>query len=171
MNDTRHNLSAEQFGRLVRRYERQGDKWVTAPGSELAPRSTTYFAGAYGLQSTARDYLLFESMLLNKGTLHGKRVLKPESVELMHTNLVGDLYKGTRGDATGTGFGILVRVVTDAPNSRSGRSNGAFGWGGAYGTMSWTDPAEQLVAAIMIQQPVAALQHDFEMAVRGAMTA
>ena len=171
MNDTRHNLSAEQFGRLVRRYERQGDKWVTAPGSELAPRTTTYFAGAYGLQSTARDYLLFESMLLNKGTLHGKRVLKPESVELMHTNLVGDLYKGTRGDATGTGFGILVRVVTDAPNSRSGRSNGAFGWGGAYGTMSWTDPAEQLVAAIMIQQPVAALQHDFEMAVRGAMTA
>jgi CubicO group peptidase (beta-lactamase class C family) len=172
MKDTRHNLTPEQAARLVHRYQREDDgPWTLARGSGVAPPTTTYFAGAYGLMSTARDYLLFESMLLNKGTIHGKRVLRPESVELMRTNMVGDLYRGTRGDATGTGFGVLARVVTDAATSKSGRSNGAFGWGGAYGTMSWTDPAEQLVAAIMIQQPVNALQHDFEMAVRGAMTA
>ena len=48
---------------------------------------------------------------------------------------------------------------------------GGFGWGGAYGTMSWTDPANDLVAAILIQQPVGALQRDFEMAVQSAIQA
>jgi CubicO group peptidase (beta-lactamase class C family) len=146
---------------------------VRAPGSDIAPRSTTYFAGGYGLQSTARDYMLFETMLLNKGTIHGKRVLKPESVALMSSNLVGDLYKGVSPErpTRGTGFGVLVRVVTDAPASESFRSKGAFGWGGAYGTVSWTDPAEQLVAALMIQQPVGQLQSDFAKTVRGAITA
>ncbi len=171
MNDTRHNLSAEQHARLVRRYERKDGAWVLAPGSALAPRTTTYFAGAYGLQSTARDYMLFETMLLNRGTINGKRVLKPESVALMHSNLVGDLYRGTRGDSTGTGFGVLVRTVLDPSKCGCGRAKGGFGWGGAYGTMSWTDPANQLVAAIMIQQPVNALQRDFEMAVQAAIVA
>jgi CubicO group peptidase (beta-lactamase class C family) len=171
MNDTRHNLTPEQHARLVRRYVRENDKWAPAPGSALAPRTTTYFAGSYGLQSTARDYMLFETMLLNRGTINGRRVLKPESVELMHTNLVGNLYGGTRGDSTGTGFGVLVRTVIDPANCRCGRAKGGFGWGGAYGTMSWTDPANQLVAAIMIQQPVNALQRDFEMAVQAAIQA
>jgi CubicO group peptidase (beta-lactamase class C family) len=171
MDDTRHNLSSEQQARLVRRYVREGDKWVPAPGSALAPRTTTYFAGAYGLQSTARDYMLFETMLLNRGSINGRRVLKPESVDLMHSNLIGDLYKGLRGDTRGTGFGVLVRVVTDPATCGCGRAKGGFGWGGAYGTMSWTDPANQLVAAIMIQQPVNALQHDFEMAVQAAIQA
>ena len=125
------------------------------------------------MSSQAETYMLFETMLLNKGTIHGKRVLRPESVALMSSNLVGDLYKGVSAErpTRGTGFGIQVRVVTDAAASESHRSNGAFGWGGAYGTVSWTDPAEQLVAALMIQQPIAQLQSDFAKTVRGAITA
>ena len=30
---------------------------------------------------------------------------------------------------------------------------GAFGWGGAAGTSSWTDPKEELAVVIMVQQP------------------
>jgi len=37
--------------------------------------------------------------------------------------------------------------------ANSGRSAGAFGWGGAAGTVSWTDPKEELAVAIMVQQP------------------
>jgi hypothetical protein len=37
--------------------------------------------------------------------------------------------------------------------------------------MSWTDPEEQLVAVIMIQQSVDQVQRDFEAAVRKAIVA
>jgi CubicO group peptidase (beta-lactamase class C family) len=169
MVDTTHNLTPEQETRFVRRYVQQNGAWVAPQGGNAPPRRTGYFAGAYGLMSTAHDYLLFESMLLNKGTIHGRRVLQPESVELMRTNMVGDMYRGTTGGTKGTGFGVMVRVVLDSPNSGSFRSNGAFGWGGAYGTVSWTDPADELVAVLMIQQPVFPLQYEFERAVRQAI--
>jgi CubicO group peptidase (beta-lactamase class C family) len=171
MTDTAHNLTPEQATRVVRRYVYENGAWVPPRGGGGPPEPTRYIAGSYGLVSTARDYLLFETMLLNKGTIHGRRVLQPESVALMSSNLVGDLYRGTRGDTRGTGFGVQVRTVLDAGLSGSGRSNGAFGWGGAYGTMSWTDPAEQLVAVLMIQQPVDAVQRDFQQAVRAAILA
>ena len=33
------------------------------------------------------------------------------------------------------------------------RGKGAFGWGGAAGTVSWTDPENELVGVLMLQQP------------------
>lgn len=170
MKDTAHNLNPEQKTRLVPRYQkvRGATEWTVAPESGAA---TTFFAGAYGLSSTAMDYLRFETMLLNKGTIAGNRVLKPESVALMSSNLVGDLYKGIGNTTKGTGFGVLVRTVLDPATCGCGRSKGGFGWGGAYGTMSWTDPMEELVAVIMIQQSVPQVQNDFEMVIRKALLA
>ena len=172
MTSTAHNLNPEQISRRAPRYAkaRDGSGWQLAETS-AKPDPMTYFAGSYGLNGTAHDYLLFETMLLNKGAVHGRRVLKPESVELMHTNLIGDLYHGIGGATKGTGFGVLVRTVLDPTTCGCGRSTGAFGWGGAYGTMSWTDPEEKLVAVIMIQQPVDQVQRDFENVIRKAITA
>jgi len=42
------------------------------------------------------------------------------------------------------------------------RGIGAFGWGGAFGTTSWTDPAEELTAVLMIQQEGEGVIKDFE---------
>jgi CubicO group peptidase (beta-lactamase class C family) len=169
MRDTGHNLTAEQAARVVPRYTRVENAWRRAPANPA--QQTTFFAGSYGLSSTAHDYLLFETMLLNKGTIHGRRVLRPESVELMRSNLVGDLYKGIGGVTQGTGFGVLVRTVLDPATCGCGRAKGGFGWGGAYGTMTWTDPGNELVGVLMIQQSVAQVQSGFEMAVRQAITA
>jgi CubicO group peptidase (beta-lactamase class C family) len=171
MVDAGHNPSPEQRSRLTIRYghPRTGGKAWQVAGGQDDPAPFTYFAGSYGLNATAKDYLLFETMLLNKGTIHGERVLKPESVELMSSNLIGDLYKGIRGDTKGTGFGVLVRTVLDPATCGCGRSKGGFGWGGAYGTMSWTDPEEKLVAVIMIQQPIDQAQRDFETVIRKAI--
>jgi methyl acetate hydrolase len=47
--------------------------------------------GGAGLFSTAPDYITFTRMLLAGGTLDGVRVLKPETVELMAHNAIGDL--------------------------------------------------------------------------------
>jgi len=184
MRDTAFNLTDEQRARLVPRYTRQGDAWHRESGDillaeRLLARSgdrnpqSTYFPGSFGLHSTARDYLLFETMLLNKGTIHGKRVLHPESVALMSSNLVGDLYTGHGAypnPVEGTGFGVLVRTVLDPATCGCGRKAGAFGWAGAYGTVSWTDPANELVAVFLVQQRVDAVEVEFERIIASAVT-
>ena len=118
---------------------------------------TTYFSGSAGLVSTARDYLHFEQMLVNKGELFGKRILKPESVEMMSSDQAGDLYAKAPKGSAGVAFGYTVGITVDPELANTGRSAGAFGWGGAAGTVSWTDPKEELAVAIMVQQPTQGL--------------
>lgn len=55
--------------------------------------------GCAGLFTTAPDLLLFLRMLLNRGTLEDHQYLKPETVELMHTNQIANL-----GQSTGLGW-------------------------------------------------------------------
>ena len=88
---------------------------------------------------------------------------------MMSTNQTGDLYRGTSGSTGGTGFGLTVRVLKDPVAANSGRLPGAFGWAGAYGTCSWTDPADEMTAAIFIQQPVPTVLPDYEHAIRKAV--
>ena len=184
MVDTAFNLTPEQRARVVPRYTREGNGWKRETSDILLAEAllartpgpnpqTTYFPGSFGLYSTARDYLLFETMLLNKGEIHGNRVLRPRSVELMHTNLVGDLYTGAGAypETRGQGFGILVRTVLDPETCGCGRGVGAFGWGGAYGTTTWTDPVNELVGVYMVQQRHPELDIAFERVIAGALSA
>ena len=67
------------------------------------------------------------------------------------------------------GFGYTVAVVLDPITADSPRSAGAFGWGGAAGTVSWTDPAEELAGVIMLQQPYGPARRDFENTIRRAI--
>lgn len=102
------------------------------------------YAGGAGLLSTAEDYGRFLLMLQNGGVLTGARVLSPKSVELMTVNHVGGLY-GAQG--FGLGFWVTERLgFSGQPGSVGG-----YGWGGAYYTTYWVDPAEQLVAVLMTQ--------------------
>jgi CubicO group peptidase (beta-lactamase class C family) len=112
--------------------------------------------GGGGLISTAEDFLHFEQMLLNGGELFGRRLLSPASVKMMGSNQVGDLFatsgKGAKAQK-GMGFGYAVAVTLDPIAAANGREKGAFGWGGAAGTVSWTDPENELVGVLMLQQP------------------
>ena len=93
-------------------------------------------------------------MLLNGGELFGRRILSSESVNSMRRNQVGDLFSsGGKKGREGVGFGYTVSVTMDPSTSGDNRGRGSFGWGGAFGTMSWTDPENELVAVIMLQQP------------------
>ena len=74
---------------------------------------TTYFSGSWGLVSTARDYLHFEQMLVNKGELFGNRLLKPESVEMMSTGQAGDLFDNGGKGGAGVAFGYTVSITVD----------------------------------------------------------
>ena len=48
---------------------------------------------------------------------------------------------------------IMVAVTLDPIAAGNGRGTGAFGWGGAAGTMTWSDPENELVGVLMLQQP------------------
>jgi len=151
MHDTHFFLPPGKRDRLAVVYASGSDgRAVRAPeGSkgqghyvEGARRS---FAGGAGLLSTARDYARFLEMIRNGGALNGVRLLAPRTVLLMTTNQIGALHS-----PNGLGFGLGFQT-TDRYGANGMDSVGAFGWGGAYGTMYRVDPQARLSLLLMIQ--------------------
>lgn len=164
MNNTFWNVPAEYQDRLI---EIVGADSAPPAAAVLYDTShSTYFSGSYGLKSTAEDYLRFEQMLVNGGELFGNRLLSPRTVRMMASNQTKDLFSK---NAEGQGFGYTVATSENPIAANQRRTQGAFGWGGALGTRSWSDPEEELTAVIMIQQPVREVQSDFENAVQQAI--
>ena len=163
MNSTYFNVPPEYQNRRVVIADRDMSRFFDRP-------PTKYFSASGGLSSTAEDYLKFEQMLVNGGELFGNRLLSPRSVRMMGSNQIGDLYRGFSRNQEGMGFGYTVGVTVDPITSNARRSGGAFGWGGAFGTRSWTDPEEELTAVLFLQQPHGPTQYDFENAVQQAIT-
>ena len=154
MSDTHFYLDNTKGGRLAAQYTPGKNKKIILqdPGSKksrwiTAPRNI--FSGSGGLVSTARDYLRFQQMVLNKGQLNGVRILAPSTVSLMLENHTGDLPIWLTGP--GTGFGLGFGVIVDRGKSSSPLSEGSAYWGGAYCTISWIDPEKDLVGLMMTQ--------------------
>jgi CubicO group peptidase (beta-lactamase class C family) len=168
MKDTSFYPSDDRVARVVTLYERRDGKLnrIDTP-SWLATR--TLFSGGGGLWSTADDYIAFAQMLVNGGTLNGKRLLSPRTVDLMGSNHVGDLYSGVGQRLHGMGFGLTVEVVMDNVSANRRESNGSFGWDGAFGTHFWVDRKEQLTGLLMVQESNGQLMRDFENAVMQAI--
>ena len=153
MKDTHFYLPREKAGRLATVYNLSDGKLARAPdgpgmqtqGQYLdGPRAS--FSGGAGLLSTADDYARFLQMVLNGGELGGTRILSPKSVELMTVNHVGDLY-----GSPAMGFGLGFSVARDLGERGELGSEGDFGWGGAYHSSYWVDPAEDLVVVYFTQ--------------------
>ncbi|MDE0226372.1 MAG: serine hydrolase [Gammaproteobacteria bacterium] len=160
MNDTHYNLPPSKASRRVAIQGRDMSGWF----GEM-----TYFSGSVGLSSTAKDYLHFQQMLLNGGELFGRRLLSPRTVTMMTSDHVSHLPFAGRKGGPGRGAGYAVGVILDPIAADSRRGAGAFGGGGAFGTVSWSDPAEEIAGVIMLQQPYGPAIHDFENAVRQAI--
>lgn len=131
--------------------------------------SRVYYSGAGGLVSSAEDFARFALMLAGGGQFNGQRLLSPRTVELMRSNHVGTMFEGQLGRGPGMGFGLTVEVVVDHVRAGTGRSNGSFGWDGAFGTHFWVDPKEDLVGVLLVQTPGQQLHRDYEYAVRQAI--
>ncbi len=97
----------------------------------------TYLSGGSGMTGTARDYFLFCQAMLNDGSLRGNRILKVETAQSMHQNQID-----TIGYPWGTakfGFGF------DVANNHPSRPDGTYSWGGAFSTVFWIDPVNELI--------------------------
>ena len=128
----------------VGNYQTQG-QYLEGPRTSLS--------GGAGLLSTSMDYAIFLQMMLNNGTYNGTRILSRKSVELMTANhLDGDHYKDVKFPWDwGVGFGLGFSVTTDAGDRGVLGSLGEYGWGGAYHSSYWVDPAENLVVVYFTQ--------------------
>ncbi len=144
------------FGQPVERpdnyatlYRKEDNGEVSTVPWDDQPRYGSTILGGSGMSSTARDYLQFAQMLLNRGELDGTRLLEPRTVEFMATN---HLPQGVQaGDFVGRGYGLGVEVVTDPAQYGFPLSKGQFGWSGAGATHFYVDPKEDVVAVLVTQ--------------------
>ena len=105
---------------------------------------------------STHDYARFCQMMLNKGEIAGKRILKPETVKLMTENHIGPLLvavDGTRPQpgAEAVRFGLDFAVYVDPKTANLPYGAGTYYWGGAAGTWFWIDPVNDLAFIGMIQ--------------------
>jgi CubicO group peptidase (beta-lactamase class C family) len=151
MNDTAFFLSPTARDRLAAVYEtdengraRRAPEGARGQGHYIEGPQRS-FAGGAGLVSTAHDYGRFLEMIRNGGTLDGVRLLAPRTVKLMITNQVGRLHS-----ENGLGFGLGFET-SDHFGASTMDETGAFGWGGAYGTLYRVDLQSKLVMLLMMQ--------------------
>jgi CubicO group peptidase (beta-lactamase class C family) len=107
----------------------------------------TNLSGGGGLVSTARDYMRFCQMLINKGELQGKRLLKSGTVEMMTKNqLPKDIYCwGVDGSGFGLGFQVVMKDWGLYGHV------GEYNWDGAASTHFWISPKDELVGIALTQ--------------------
>jgi CubicO group peptidase (beta-lactamase class C family) len=161
MTDTAFYVSPDRKSRFTEVYhwDREQNKLVmnaarTDRGGFEDP--TRLESGGGGLVASTHDYARFCQMLLNKGEIGGKRVLKAETVRLMTDNHIGGLHvavDGTRPQpgAEAVRFGLDFAVYVDPKTAGLPFGNGTFYWGGAAGTWFWIDPVNDLAFIGMIQ--------------------
>jgi CubicO group peptidase (beta-lactamase class C family) len=114
-------------------------------------------SGGGGMVSTIGDYARFAQMLLQGGTLDGKRYLSPKTVVYMGSNHIGPGSGVVPGPyylpGPGFGFGLGFAVRTETGVSLMEGSVGEMNWSGAGGTTFWIDPKENMFVVFMAQSP------------------
>ncbi len=161
MADTSFKISASQRERLVAMHARGADGSFKPIEFEI-PQEPEFFMGGGGLYSTGPDYLKFVRMFLNRGSLDGKTVLKPETVAMMGQNQIGDInvvaLKTVAPESSADaeffpgmvkkwGLGFMINTET-AP---TGRSAGSLAWAGLANTYFWIDPSKNIGGVILMQ--------------------
>jgi CubicO group peptidase (beta-lactamase class C family) len=158
MKDTAFYLPPEKADRLAVVYEgRQGSLTRAADAAAWTggghhgqghyvdgPRVA--YSGGAGLLSTAADYSRFLEMLRRGGELDGRRYLGRKTVDLMVSNHLGEIEYNP-----GMGFGLGFSIRLDPGAAGEPGSKGEFGWGGAFHSQYWVDPAEGLTVVYLTQ--------------------
>jgi len=170
MKDTYFNVPQEKANRLVNFFQQDGTGAIKKQESVFGGalnlnyplEKKDYFSGGGGLKSTAPDYLILLQAMLNGGGLPGKRILRPQTVEQMSINQIGDIDAGILKTtnpplSSDVDFfpGLRKRwafghMITLDP-VRDGRRAGSLTWAGLLNTYYWIDPASRMAGVVMMQ--------------------
>jgi methyl acetate hydrolase len=120
-----------------------------------------WWAGGHGLYSTPNDYLRFQRMLLNGGTLDGAQILSQATVEAAFRNQIGELEfpaaiatadPGSTADfVAGPGLKWGLGLLLNPEDQPGMRAAGSGAWAGLFNTHFWVDPASGVTGAIYTQ--------------------
>ena len=152
MSDTAFHVPERDHSRIAEAFGRDPDSGVTVQLLEVRD-PPGFESGGGGLVSTAADYARFLQMLLNGGTLEGRRLLSRKTIEFMTADHLGPITGAPDLLIPGHGFGLGFAVRLQAGIAHVPGSIGQYFWGGLAGTTFWVDPAEQLFALLLIQAP------------------
>jgi CubicO group peptidase (beta-lactamase class C family) len=161
MTDTAFKIGDDQRGRLVGMHAR-GEDGTLAPIPFELEQDPEFHMGGGGLYGTASDYIKFCQMILNKGEGNGNQVLKPETIELMSQNHIGELVmtKMTSVAAIYTNHVDLypdmvkkwgLSFMINTAMTPEGRSAGSLAWAGLANTYFWIDPVRDVAGVILMQ--------------------
>jgi CubicO group peptidase (beta-lactamase class C family) len=163
MVDTSFAVAADKQSRVPTNHSRFTGTMVEAARTPIPSTPAAPFRGDGGLYSTAQDYGLFVRMLLNGGTLNGKKILTESTVRLMGENHIGSIFVERQPDADkqrtkpfplGAGkdkFGLGFQLAAADPATAKYRSPGSMSWAGIFNTEFWIDPVKQIGAVQMMQ--------------------
>jgi CubicO group peptidase (beta-lactamase class C family) len=156
MKDTGFSMSAKDASRFA--HPLAVDPLTNKPQSiQLLTTPIKYDCGGGCAYGTAGDYIRFGQMLLNGGSIDGKRVLGPQTVALMTADHLGTQIKNrvavTEASRAEYGFGLSVAVRKYRGVSAINGNVGDYTWNGAYGTMYFADPKENMVVVMMAATP------------------
>ena len=160
MLDTAFTVAPANFARFAANYARGEDGTATLlddPATSRFIMPGKIASGGGGLTGTARDYMRFCHMMLNKGELDGERLLGRKTVELMTSNhLGGDMAamgmpRFSESKYDGVGFGLGFSIMLDPAKAEILGTAGEFAWGGAASTAFWIDPVEDMAVVLLTQ--------------------
>ncbi len=135
--------------------ERLAQQYIWNGQNQIVPMEQTnnyqfseqYESGGAGLVSCTEDYAkLADTLACGGETADGRRILKPQTVEMIKQNLLGedsmrDL-ETTMG-RVGYGYGCGMQVLLQPEKIGSTAPAGVFGWDGAAGSCITMDTASR----------------------------
>ncbi len=186
MTSTTFYPTDEQRSRLATAYAKNKDTGAlesVPPRADFGSRDRPP-QGNGGLYSTAPDYARFCRMLLNGGTLEGRRYLSGAAMKFLITPQTAELPTGffqtdTYGNRGANYAWGIATCILRAPHEGVAAmlSPGTYGHGGAWGTQAWIDPVKGVAYVLMVQRSnfpnsdASDVRRDFQQAAAGALAA
>jgi CubicO group peptidase (beta-lactamase class C family) len=184
MEHTAFAIGDEQRADLVPIHLR-GENGAWAPTDIDWARDPDWWAGGHGLYSTPRDYLRFQQMLLNSGTLDGVQILEHGTVDAAFSNQIGSLSfpeeittadPGSSADfLAGPGYKFGLGLLLNAHDVPGMRRVGSGAWAGLFNTHFWVDRRTGVTGAIysqtlpFVEPPVFGIYAEFEQALYASL--
>lgn len=161
MRDTAFRITPSMRERFAKIHQRGDDDGLTPLDLEI-PQEPENEMGGGGLYSTVRDYLKFLRMILNDGKADGGQVLKPETVQLMARNAMGDLrvtmLKAAIPSLTNDAeffpglpksWGLTFQINEE--KAPTGRPAGGLMWAGLANAYYWIDRSNGVAGVYLTQ--------------------
>lgn len=162
MNDARFIIQPDRRTRLATVHRRfEGGR--LKPVKHEISQEPEFFMGGGGIYGTVLDYEAYIRMMLADGlAANGNRVLRPETVELMGRNHIGNIEAGVLrpvlrdmahptdffpGASQKWGLSFLINM-DDSPH---GRATGSLTWAGLANSYFWIDRRKQVGGLIATQ--------------------